>query len=123
VRSFWTPAAGEILALEAKLQPVLQDALDRVSHRGEQPLRASDFYRQYVGIVHHNGRRAIYVNGFHGNFAQFHARLTVPGMAIDTLDWRIEAVSACDGGRMFFGIEFDPARSRFSGLKFNRRAG
>lgn len=123
VRSFWTPAAGQILALEAKLQPVLQDALDRVSRRGEQPLRASDFYRQYVGIVHQNGRRAIYVNGFHSNFAQFHARLKVPGMAIDTLHWRAEAVPACDGGTMFFGIEFDPERNRFSGLKFNRRAG
>jgi hypothetical protein len=34
-------------------------------------------------------------------------------------DWRKRAISMCDGGPAFFGVEYDPAAKTFSHFEFN----
>jgi hypothetical protein len=119
VQSFWTPSDGDVRSLEAELGPVLQRALNRKG-REMEPLRASEFYRQYVGIIHHSGRRTIYVNGFHEYLLRENRRVS---RGIDSLRWRDHPIDVCDGGNLFFGVEFDPVRRTFSHLTFNSRAG
>jgi len=122
VRAFWLPAPADIAALEERLGPVLQGALKRTAGRGTPPRNADEYYRQYVGIVRADGRRMIYVNGFHRQFARWSSHLKQPWTPGDTLKWRVEPISICDGGSISFGVEYDPRRAKFSRVRFNGRA-
>ncbi|MEO5937551.1 MAG: hypothetical protein ABIQ43_00915 [Sphingomonas sp.] len=64
------------------------------------------FGRQYVGVTR-GGRRFIY-----GNFFPF---LTMDEFKY----WRRELVLVCDGGRAFFGAEFDVASMKITHIAFN----
>jgi hypothetical protein len=121
VRGFWLPDSATIDSLEARLAPVLSTALRGAAPRGIEPSTAADFYRQYIGLVHSGGKRTVYVNGFHRQYvaARFHrAERTVSG---DTLGWRTEPISVCDGGSRFFGVEYDPRSKQLGRIRFNGR--
>lgn len=122
VTSFWTPSREEIARLEARLGAVIQDALAR-PWRAKTATTADDYYRQYVGIRRWTGRRTIYVIGVHEyNFemwrkSRFDNPTSFPGS--DSVSWRENALGGCDGGRLFFGVEYDPMFGTFGRLWFN----
>lgn len=94
VTGYWAPSRQQIEQLEAQL-PSLEA---QVPHAG-------DFDRQYVG-VELDGRQLIYLNAFR-----------LPDHS--EIDPAREAIRACDGGRQFWGVLFDPASNQFSELQFN----
>jgi hypothetical protein len=104
VSDFWIPSASQVLAIE-KLLPEL---LRKSGHK----LKLFDSYRQYVGVTSH-GKKLIYLNSFPG-FALEHSS--------DRRDWRTTALTVCDGGDVFWGVEFDPADNTFHDMQFNGEA-
>ncbi|MGH6616803.1 hypothetical protein [Sphingomonas sp.] len=100
----WQPRPADILALEAALPEMLR----RQSPR--DPLFwknvPHDWRRQYVGIVR-GGHRYIY-----GNFAKDNSDS-------NGVNWRREPMQVCDGGRNYFGVEYDVAGRRFTHVAFN----
>jgi hypothetical protein len=119
---YWAPTREDLDALERGLQPVLQEAIRRASPGDGAPLKAEDYYRQYVGIIR-NGKRLIHVSGFHRDYARSVAGIHSQGASGDTLRWRTVPISACDGGTMFFSVEYDPRKHSFTRVRFNGRAG
>jgi hypothetical protein len=78
------------------------------------------YYRQYAGFLrkHH---RYIYVNAFHASFVDDRKAVlpqAPPGLAVDTV-WRTKAISVCDGGAGYFGVEYDPEKKQFGRVVFN----
>jgi hypothetical protein len=103
VSGFWTPSPSQVLAVEQRLPALLRKS----GHK----LKLSDSYRQYVGVTS-RGKKLIYVNSF-------------PGFALDhskERDWHVTGVTVCDGGDVFWGVEFDPADYTFHDLQFNGEA-
>jgi hypothetical protein len=104
VSSFWTPSATQIQAIEQRLPELLA--------KSGHNLKLSDGYHQYIGVTSH-GIKLIYLNSF-------------PRFVLDysegKRDWRVTAVTVCDGGDVFWGLEFDPADSTFHHLEFNGEA-
>lgn len=104
VSGFWSPSPSQVLAVEQRLPELLR----RSGHK----LKLSDSYRQYVGVTAH-GKKVIYLNSF-------------PEFALDYSevrgDWRTTALTVCDGGDVFWGVEFDPADNTFRYLQFNGAA-
>jgi hypothetical protein len=101
----WQPAAADILAVEADLAAALA-----AQHQAGSPdwSRAPQgWLRQYVGIVR-GGRRFIY-----GNFIPD----DMPGMEPER--WRHQPGRICDGGPVFFGVEYDVSARRFTHFAFN----
>lgn len=122
VKGYWTPSDVMIYELETALPQSLGSAIQDATPTGIPLVEPQEFYRQYIGIIEQNGRRKIYVNGFH----RHHVRRSNPGFAggqSDTVSWRLQAVSVCDGGTLYFGVEYDPNRQRFSAVRFNKRVG
>jgi hypothetical protein len=121
VTGFWSPGADIVRQMEEDLAPVLHRA-SREGGSGSTGLNA--YYRQYVGILR-DGRRVIYVNGFHRNYVHRYLSYndTVHGKRVeqDTAEWRINPVSVCDGGTAYFGIEYDLTTRRFGPLHFNAK--
>lgn len=107
----WQPGEADIAALEAALPAALRD---RPETRGDYSpafdwSRAPEGWgRQYVGIVR-GGRRFVYGN--------FHPRRLYRDDPI--ADWRTHPVIICDGGSVFFGVEYDVEAGRFTHLAFN----
>lgn len=100
----WTPDAKTVANIEGKLADYL-----RKSPRQDIPdpdAMVSGSARQYVGIVR-DGHRFVYGNFFPGR------------MARENGNWRTQAVIVCDGGRAFFGVEFDAATGRITHVDFN----
>jgi hypothetical protein len=101
----WQPAAADILALEAGLAAALT-----AQHRARSPdwsHAPHGWLRQYVGIVR-GGRRFIYGNFFPDD---------MPGMEAER--WQHEPVRMCDGGPVFFGVEYDVETRRFTHFAFD----
>src|SRR6266487_3310371 len=104
VSGFWNPSASQVLAVEQRLPELLRES----GHK----LKVSDSFRQYIGVTSH-GKKLIYLNSFPG-FALEHSR--------DRRDWRTTALTVCDGGDVFWGVEFDPADNTFHNIQFNGEA-
>jgi len=122
IRSTWVPSDSEIAVLEERFAPSLQRALDRQVSDRRARLNASEFYRQYIGVVHPDGRRMIFVNGFHREFTRLSASFGTKEPS-DTLLWRTHPVFVCDGGLLFFRVEFDPKTKKLGRIRFNQRTG
>jgi hypothetical protein len=116
ISGYWMPSPADIHELDARLPAVLDSALATVN---ESPgaRRASQYYRQYVGLVR-QGRKVIYVNGFHGAFAK---RIDHGGGPVGRMRpaWRRYPVVICDGGPGLFGVVFDVQDKTFDRLQFN----
>ena len=106
----WQPGAADIEALEAALPAALRE---RPETRGNHPpafdwsSAPEGWNRQYVGIVR-GGRRFVY-----GNF--YPRRL----YGEDAMPNSTRPVLICDGGSVFFGVEYDVEARRFTHLAFN----
>jgi hypothetical protein len=100
--STWQPGADDILALER----ALPKALTAQAAKGDPDWSnaPAGWRRQYVGIVL-KGRRLIYGNFFPDGIE--------PG------SWRTKPQIVCDGGAPFFGVVYDVAAHRITGLAFN----
>lgn len=124
VRDLWRPTGDEVRALEARLGPRLDSELTTIALMGKPRLHAADYYRQYVGLRRWSGRRTIYVNGFHRelleSWQRTHALRT--DRKVDSIQWRVDVISVCDGGTLFFGVEYDPLTGEVGRILFNSRA-
>jgi len=103
VTGFWLPSLADVAASEKRLQKLLRDS--------GREIDLGNSYRQYIGIVS-GGKKLIYVNAFSGTI------LVHPGFRTS---WKKEALVACDGGEIFWGVEFDPVTQSFAHLAFNGR--
>jgi hypothetical protein len=126
----WVPDRAALDGLERGIGRLLTRMLDSARQRVIVPndVSATDYYRQYIGVVV-NGRRLIYVNGFHVSFLKVLQRANQPSPGDSALpsdayafDWERQAVTVCDGGIGFFGVLYDPARNSFYGFYFNQGA-
>lgn len=105
----WQPNGADIAALEAELPAALNgrpEARDR-----DMTGAPSGWRRQYVGLIR-GGRRLVYGNFFPRGPAENSSRF----------DWRAMPVVVCDGGPVFFGVEYDVAGGRITHLAFNGMA-
>jgi hypothetical protein len=109
----WQPEVGDIAALEQALPAALHG---RPEAKG--PLYPADrdwarvplgWQRQYVGLVR-DGRRYVYGNYF-------------PRQDDQPPNWQTQPVAVCDGGPVFFGIEWDVEARRFTHIAFNGALG
>jgi hypothetical protein len=111
---YWRPDPEIIRELEAALAPALQLALERAIDNPARRPAIGEYYRQYVGI-RAGGRRAVYINGFHRNHVETTTRVR-PQLASS---WLTQAVNVCDGGRNYFGAEYDPSTRKVRNIEFN----
>jgi hypothetical protein len=112
VKGVWTPDRETVVRLEKALALALVDALRRAPIPESRRYPPTDYYRQYAGLVV-NGKRIVYVNGFHRKYL---ARSTRGGR---TLAWQMTPINVCDGAEWFFGAEFDVAAERIENVHFN----
>ena len=108
VSGYWVPTRADVAEADAA---VLR-ALAAVASGRTGPVADTTpprYVRQYAGLVRGTAR-VLYVNGV--------ARDAIRSQA-DTTAWRRFAQSACDGGTMFFGAEYDAATGRVGALHFN----
>lgn len=114
----WSPPTSVIAELEARL-PAYIDSVSVSFPELRLGVQEGRYYMQYVGIVHWNGKRSVYINAFDNRYLEglSSARRRIAeqeGQAsADTVMWRTAPIAACDGGQMFFGLEYDPNRRRF----------
>jgi hypothetical protein len=101
VSGFWLPSLAGVAELEKTLPQLLRSSGHKID--------LGTSYRQYVGIVS-RGKKLIYVNAFSGTI------LVHPPFRTS---WKREAMVVCDGGDVFWGVEFDPATRTFNHLEFN----
>lgn len=106
VQGFWTPTPIQVGQLEGEFFPLLQAELKK---RGAKDLLASDYYRQYGGLVI-GEHRIVYINGFHRQVVE-------KSPNADT--WKTTAVGICDGGELAFGVEYNPQLRTFENFRFN----
>ena len=100
ITRFWTPSVPQVQAIEQRLVELLKGS----GHH----IKLVDSRRQYIGVFT-RGKKLIYLNAF-------------PASALDApdhIDWRKTAFTACDGGDVFWGVEFDSATNSFANLAFN----
>ncbi|MDQ4080325.1 MAG: hypothetical protein M3125_06155 [Gemmatimonadota bacterium] len=138
VAGFWRPTPADVAVAEGAVDRALILALDSLLARDAAGLpewlkepRASwpdQYYRQYAGLRHRDGRRTIYVNGvavgwpleLSQRVAQHDTTHSHPFSKPDW--WRYSAATVCDGGESFFGAEYDPLSKRVLSFQFNGRA-
>ncbi|HKP04726.1 MAG TPA: hypothetical protein VJU77_15340 [Chthoniobacterales bacterium] len=101
VTGFWLPLPADVAASEKTLPQLLR--------KSGHTINLGHSYRQYIGIVSH-GKKLIYVNAFSETV------LVHPPLR---RSWKREAMVICDGGDVFWGVEFDPATRVFTHLEFN----
>jgi hypothetical protein len=101
----WLPNADDIAGLEAALPPALNAARPADAEIRSAP---QGWRRQYGGFLR-GGRRFIYGN--------FFPRETGDNRPSDN-DWHRAPVMICDGGPVFFGVEYDAEAGRFTQIAF-----
>ena len=101
VSGFWSPAVADVATLERRLPQLLRTSGHKID--------LSKSHRQYIGIVS-RGKKLIYLNAFSDTI------FTAPEYRTS---WKRRAIVVCDGGDVFWGVEFDPAANRFAHLEFN----
>lgn len=122
VTGYWTPSPALVSQVDARLMPVASKALKHAARMYHtEPLSADEYDRQYVGVMH-GIRRAVYINAIHrGAITGANGEKSHAHMGVDSLAWRRRAISVCDGGIYYFGIEFDVESKTFGQVEFNDR--
>lgn len=77
----------------------------------------SSYYRQYAGFLR-KGRRWVYINAFAPTIEK---GMRQPSPGQKPFNWKTQSVVACDGGRSFFGVEYEVGTRQFHELHFNGR--
>ena len=108
----WTPSPSQIDELEYRLPAVFED------HRREAwpdlSDRASDYYRQYAGLII-DGQHAIYVQGI---FRSAIERDRIIDRRRPELTWRDAPIWICDAGPTTFDAVYDVRRRQFVSFAF-----
>ena len=102
-----------------------------LARQSRRPWQKVAYFRQYVGVVH-EGRRYIYLNGFPTDSVREDVQLYgelkaknspalagMPSYLADANYWREHAIVVCDGGYVYWGVEYDPVTHEFSNLSEN----
>lgn len=137
VSGFWRPTPADVAAAEDVVDRALVHALDSVIARDggvetewlNRPRAGwpDQYYRQYAGLRHRDGRRTIYVNGLAAGWPRELSERVPPEEATSAHPfakpdwWRSNVATVCDGGESFFGAEYDPLSKRVLSFQFNRR--
>ncbi len=127
VSGVWVPTAADIAELERRLPAWL----------AKQQVRPSDravYLRQYVGFVF-LGRRWIYLNAFpaehvrsdHEWYVKLKAKNDPAVVAMQPYlaeedYWRRHSIMVCDGGSVYWGVEYDALTKQFTNLNINGEA-
>jgi hypothetical protein len=121
VSGLWVPDDAMMDAIDQQLPSKLGRALRQVVHRTDEMPKASDYYRQYIGLRYRSGRQTVHVNGFYRGHLQRTQGLALPEVQLekDSLDWKTSAINSCDGGYWFFSAEYDLERDRFVRFELN----
>ncbi|HEX2593923.1 MAG TPA: hypothetical protein VHL34_20655, partial [Rhizomicrobium sp.] len=99
-------------ALITRTAPAERDTMIRRARIGHHPSEYG-YVRQYTGFVL-SGKKVIYVN------ALLKRSVENPSLPQEYWsDWRHHADVVCDGGDLFFGVEYDPAAKTFARFAFN----
>jgi hypothetical protein len=119
----WAPSPAQVAELERRLPGWL-------ARQNRRPWVNVRYFRQYVGVAH-GGRRYIYLNAFPADSVRDNVRLfaelkaknhpaasAMPSYLSDANYWREHAIVVCDGGGVYWGVEYDPVTHEFS--KFQR---
>lgn len=121
ITGYWEPDSVTISQLEEKLPELF---LRIATEKGRKSFGTDEYYRQYVGLVRH-GHKVIYVNGFHRGYVHPREWLRDStkfiGAMPDSASWRTRPVNVCDGGFLYFGVEYDVVRREFGRIDFNQR--
>lgn len=120
VRGYFSPTARQIARLEAGLAAAVNPRLE--DRRRGGPI---SYHRQYMGIVHADGSRWIYVNAFPStmlNILNDSYSPTRDPAARDTVRWRVNPLIVCDGGSGLWGIEYDVKKGVFANFAHNGQA-
>jgi len=99
ITAVWEPTDADADSLEALLLGYLNGSMTAPPRRS--------YGRQYIGIVV-NGKRLIYGNFYPPSSNQWAKKIE-----------STRPVATCDGGRLFWGIVFDPSSKTFSEMEFN----
>jgi hypothetical protein len=108
VEATWVPTELQLVEMELELAKFLQSNHPRISKS------VNRLYLQYVGLIV-GSRKIIYINAFD----EFQVN---PPFIEEPVDWRKVAMKFCDGGRTFWGLEYDPLTKSFSNMAFNGKA-
>jgi len=108
IQSTWTPNASQVSEMEIELSKFLTAKYPSITKNIKK------LYLQYAGFVV-SDRHIIYINAFD----EFQAH---PPFDENPLDWRKVAMKMCDGGRAFWGLEYDLVSKTFSNMAFNGNA-
>ncbi|MBR7800361.1 hypothetical protein [Undibacterium fentianense] len=95
----WQPKQSEIRIMEQQLDRFLQ------THYPTLRQQVTQQYFQYAGLIR-KGHRIIYINA-------------VDDYVQNNPEWGRIAMIICDGGKKFWGLEYDPAQRKFSNMQFN----
>ena len=108
VQATWVPSANQLTEMEIELSKFLASKHPKILKSSEK------LYLQYAGFVV-NGRPIIYINAIN----EFHVH---PPFTDEPVDWKNVAMKFCDGGHVFWGLEYDPISKSFSNMAFNGNA-
>jgi hypothetical protein len=125
VSGLWVPDEALMDAIDQRLPSRIDRALERVVQRTDEMPKASDYYRQYIGLRYRTGRKTVHVNGFYRGHLHRSGGFELGEVQLesDSLHWRTIAVTSCDGGYWFFSAEYDPIRGRFADFELNGGVG
>ena len=101
-QSAWQPSKEDILRLEKNLISLSDLESDVCCNQGKIVGSPFDYYRQYIGLVI-DSQKYIYINASSKEHSKLHK----------DFGW------ACDGGKLFWGVFYNPAENKFSHLEFN----
>ncbi len=99
IKGHWVPSSNQLSKLEKQLDQYLSAKYPEIRKNIGQ------LYFQYAGLIR-NKKKIIYIN-------------TIDHYTQTNPDWRHTAMIVCDGGDMFWGLEYDPNTEEFSEMSFN----
>jgi len=124
----WDPTSDQISELEETLTRDLRARLIEKRQPDSDGPRVHDYFRQYAG-VHLNGKKLIFINGFHKSHVQDtvqwlsdprpeSALTAFPKEARNEVFWHFVPVHVMDGGEYYFQAYYDPASRRLLWFRF-----
>jgi hypothetical protein len=102
ISGYWELGKAEV----ERIDRALMVHLSRSGLQGHLSAPPSRYERQYLGLVR-GARRAVYINAFPVRGEAEHAKA------------RMEFAEWCDGGSLFWGIEYDVKSRRFLNFSAN----